>query len=84
MEAASFRFKQGQITRSSESNVKEFYKGWDIIPGWKLGPQSSSPHTCPSISHKEKEQYFQIIMLALEYFTKNTTPKQFLVTTESS
>lgn len=70
--------------RISESNVREYYKGWDIIPSGKLGPQRSSPHTCPSIPHNEKERYFQIIMLGLEHFTKNTTPKQFLVTTESS
>lgn len=84
MEAASFCFKQEKIMRSSESNVKEFHKGWDVIPAGKLGPCRSSLHTCPSIFHKAKEQHFQITVLGLEHFTKNATPKHFLVTTENS
>lgn len=70
--------------RSSESNVKEFHKGWDVIPAGKLGPRRSSPHTCPSTSHRTKEQHFQIAVLGLEHFTKNATPKNFLATTEKS
>lgn len=84
MEAASFCFKQGKITRSSESNVKEFHKDPDVIPAGKLGPRRSSPHTCPSSSHKAKEQHFQIIALGLEHLTKNITPQNFLVSTEKS
>lgn len=84
MEAASFCFKQGKIMRSSESNVKEIHKGRDVIPTGKLGPRRSSPHTCPSISHRAKEQHSQIAVLGLKHFIKNATPKNFLATTKKS
>lgn len=42
------------------------------------------PHTYLPTSHKAKEYYFQIRELGLKHFTKDATPKHYLVPAEKS